>query len=523
MTRQLVATRPFALDRLLADAPDPDAVALADGSATTTFGQLEQRAGRAAAGLAGSGVRAQDRVVYLGRDPQPYLALLVGAAKLNAVAVAVNWRLQGAELGAVVDDTLATVLVVAADRLEALRAVRPLLAHVGTVVVTGPAQLLPGEVSYDAWATGPAPAVTAPRSDGDTAMQIYTSGTTGVPKGVMLSHRNLAEALPSAAGLWRITPDAAMLSVLPLFHVAGIGAALGALWAGARVVLLAEPTAEALAVAVPAHRITNLVLAPVVLRRLLETDADLSSLRLVSYGASPISPTLLRTALERLDCALLQIYGLTETVGTVCVLPQEDHRLDEGARERLRSCGRAIAGVEVRLHDPESGEPTAPGAVGEIWVRSSVVMTGYWNRPQETTEVLTDDGWFRTGDLATQDADGYFFLYDRLRDMVVSGGENVFPGEVEGVLEEHPAVLEAAVVGVPDDRWGEVPRGLVVLHPGARAVPAELVAFVRGRLAHYKCPPVVEVVDPLPRNPSGKVMRRQLREPFWSGQARRVH
>jgi long-chain acyl-CoA synthetase len=229
------------------------------------------------------------------------------------------------------------------------------------------------------------------------------------------------------------------------------------------------------------------------------------------YGASPIGDTLLRRALAVLRCDFMQAYGMTETSGTVVVLPPEDHRPDGPHPERLRSCGRALPFVELRITDPATFAECAPGAVGEIWVRSAMVTPGYWRNPEATAEAITPDGWLRTGDAAFRDEDGYVTLFDRFKDMIISGGENIYPAEIENVLLAHPAVGEAAVIGVPHERWGETPRAIVVRRPGSALEAPELLAFVRERLARYKCPSSVVFADALPRNASGKLLKRELR------------
>jgi long-chain acyl-CoA synthetase len=246
--------------------------------------------------------------------------------------------------------------------------------------------------------------------------------------------------------------------------------------------------------------------------------ADLSSLDLVVYGGSPISVELLRAGLATLGCRFMQLYGLTESTGLATILPPDEH--EQG--DRLRSVGRPADGVELRVVDPDTGVDRPAGDVGEIWLRSAQIMAGYWRRAEETAEVLLTDGWLRTGDAAYVDADGYVFIHDRVKDMIVTGGENVYPAEVERALLAHPGVADVAVVGVPDDRWGETVKAVVVTLPDA-ASPEELIAFAREHLAHYKCPTSVDLVTALPRNASGKVLKRELREAYWAGRSRRVH
>ncbi len=252
-------------------------------------------------------------------------------------------------------------------------------------------------------------------------------------------------------------------------------------------------------------------------------DADFSSLRIVVYGASPISEDVLARSVDVLGCKFWQAYGLTETCGAVVNLSPEDHDLSGPNRHRLRSCGVAGPGVELRIVDPETRADVATGDVGEIWVRSGQVMKGYWNLDDATREAIDDEGWFRSGDAGYLDEDGYLYIHDRVKDMIVSGGENVYPAEVENVLMDHPAIADVAVIGVPHDRWGETPKAIVVVAPGTDPMPEELIAFSRQRLAGFKCPTSVEFVDVLPRNPSGKVLKKDLRAPYWEGRERKVN
>ncbi len=326
-----------------------------------------------------------------------------------------------------------------------------------------------------------------------------------------------------------------MLSVLPLFHIAGAGTVAASLYARSRLVLDNDANADSMLRVIESEGVTNLVLASVLLQGLVTSSAtmatDRSSIRTISYGAAPITAQVLQAAIATFQCRILQAYGLTETAGILCVLDPEDHLFDpngpeaevEMALERLRSCGRPRPGVEIRIVDIQSGEILPAGETGEVQARTDRLMSGYWNRPEATAEVLFDDGWFRTGDVGELDADGYLFLRDRLRDTIISGGENIYPAEVENAIDWHPEVAEVAVIGVPNEKWGESPRAIVVRTPGSALSEAELMAFVRERLASYKCPVAIDFVDTLPRNATGKVLRRDLREPFWASRERQIN
>jgi acyl-CoA synthetase (AMP-forming)/AMP-acid ligase II len=385
----------------------------------------------------------------------------------------------------------------------------------GTVIVFGP------EGGYRDWRDASPPAAEpVRRSPGDTALQLYTSGTTGTPKGVMLSHTNLEWLLVRGAPAVRVSARCHNLFTLPLFHIAGAGFALITLWSGAHGVVPESSSAEDLMQAIHAHRITNTGLVPTLIQSILDHPDrgrfDLSSLETVIYGAAPIAPALLVRTLAEIGCGFLHTYGLTESAGFVTILEPEEH--DPADPVRLLSCGRAVPWAELRVADLATGDPVRPGVRGEIQIRSEQVMTGYWGQPEATADVFTADGWLRTGDVGTIDEEGYVFIVDRLKDLVITGGENVAPAEVESVLVEHPAVSQAAVIGVPDVLWGEEVRAVIVPTGGATVDPDELVVFARERLAGFKVPKSVVIVDALPLNATGKVDRRTLRA-FYGGAA----
>jgi acyl-CoA synthetase (AMP-forming)/AMP-acid ligase II len=274
------------------------------------------------------------------------------------------------------------------------------------------------------------------------------------------------------------------------------------------------------------HRITHGFLVPAVLQFMLmipEARArDYTSLRYMLYGASPISTQVLADAVRTFGCNFMQAYGLTETTGTVVLLPPEDHDPDGPNAHRLRAAGKPIPGCDLKIVEPSTGEEVPVGDVGEIWVRTAQNMKGYWNLPEETAKSILPDGFFRTGDAGYLDAEGYVYIHDRVKDMIVSGGENIYPAEVENVLMSHPGVADCAVIGVPSEKWGETPKAMVVKAAGTDPDPAEIISYCRERLAHYKCPTSVDWVESIPRNPSGKVLKKDLRAPYWEGRERFV-
>jgi len=503
---------------------------------TVTWAGHHERACRVAQALRAEGVGPGERVAFLDRNGLEYFEVLFGGALAGAVNVAVNWRLAPAEMAAVVDDAGAGVLVVHPDFVPSLAHMESGLPSVRRVVVLGD----PGaggagaadaarQVGYEDWlADRPYGDPGHEGGPGDVAMQLYTSGTTGRPKGVMLTNSNIGAMLEIAARhTFEVDGDTVSLVAMPLFHIGGSGWALsGMSRCGTSVVLRDMDPAELLRL-VATERISHAFLVPAVLMMVLATpgvtDSDLSSLQTIFYGASPIAEDVLTRCLEVFGCRFTQVYGMTETSGAIVSLAHDDHDPSGPRRHLLRAAGKAIPGVELRVVDPDSGAELPTGAVGEVCTRSPFNMLGYWDKPEETARTMVDGGWLRTGDAGYIDEDGYLFLHDRIKDMVVSGGENVYPAEVENVLLALPGIADAAVIGVPHDTWGETVKAVCVAAPGSELDEAAVIASCRERLAHYKCPTSVDVVDALPRNPSGKVLKRELRAPYWHGRERLIH
>ena len=358
-------------------------------------------------------------------------------------------------------------------------------------------------------------------------MQLYTSGTTGLPKGVMLTNANLSTAISEAGITFSIGDDTVSLVAMPLFHIGGSGWALCAMSRGGRSIILRDVDPNVLLELIAVERITEMFVVPAVLMLMLATPSlgttDLSSLRLIFYGASPISEDVLVKCMTVFGCAFCQVYGMTETTGAITSLAFEDHDPDGPRRGLLRSAGKPHESVSLRVVDPDSGRDAGPGEVGEVWTRSAYNMAGYWRKPEETAAAIDSDGWLKTGDAGYFDADGYLYLHDRIKDMIVSGGENVYPAEVENVVLSHPAIVDAAVIGVPDPKWGETVKAIVVLGPGETLDEDGVIAHCRADLAHYKCPTSVDATDVLPRNPSGKILKRELRAPYWADRGRSIN
>jgi long-chain acyl-CoA synthetase len=507
----------------------PDAPMFVGDEGTVTWAEMYDRARRTGRALLADGIRAGDRVAFLDRNGIEFFEVLFGASLIGAVMVPVNWRLAPTEMAAIIDDSGAPILFFGSDYDGARKEIATALPDVRSWVNIDELhdwrdRMSAGEASDPGF---------EPTKE-EPVIQLYTSGTTGLPKGAVLSALNFVCILEAADEVFDVGPDMVSLVAMPLFHIGGTGWALAALSRGGAAVILRDLLPAALLGAIERHRITHAFLVPAVLNLVLSApemaDADLTSLRIIFYGASPISDDLLVRSMAGFGCSFAQVYGLTETTGAITTLVPEDHDPDGPRSRLLRSAGRAFSHVELRIVDPETGAELPGGQVGEVWTRSDQNMTGYWHKPEESTAVLMEGGWFRSGDAGWLDEEGYLFLHDRIKDMIVTGGENVYPAEVENALLAHPAVADAAVIGVPSERWGETVKAVVVPVPGAVGsdmsepeLAADIVSATRERLAHYKCPTSVDFVDVLPRNPSGKVLKRELRAPYWQGHDRKIH
>ncbi len=501
----------------------PKRVAIHFEGQRTTYGELDRRANRVANGLIAEGLGSQARIAYLSKNSPAYFDLWFGAAKADVVLVPVNFRLAPPEVAYVVGDAGAEILFVSADFYPLVEKVAHDLKSVRRIIALDGGHA--GWTAYADWLAGQAdldPAIPVAREH--CAIQMYTSGTTGHPKGAQLSHANLLTLVPGALnqfGAWH--DNDVNLVCMPLFHIAGSGWALVGFARGVETVLMRDPDPAAILRLIPEYRITKAFMVPALLLFLMQSPmsktTDFSSLELIVYGASPAPIDLVRNALRTFGCDLAQVYGLTETSGAITYLPPDDH--DENNAGRLKSCGKAMDGIEIRVVDAD-GKEVAVGQVGEIIARSPQNMLGYWNQPEATRRAIRGE-WFHTGDAGYLDADGYIYIYDRVKDMIISGGENIYPAEVESALFGHPGVADVAVIGIPDATWGEAVKAMVVKKPGANITAEELIGFARGRIAHYKAPRSIDFVETLPRTPTGKILKRELRKPFWAGQARQVH
>jgi fatty-acyl-CoA synthase len=492
----------------------------------TSFAGLDIHTNRVANGLKALGVKPGERVAYLGKNSDIYFELLLGAMKANVVMAPVNWRLAGPEIAFIVEDCKAAVLFVGPEFVEQVRGIQAQLPSVRTFMATEGGA--PDWLDFTAWRdaqSGDDPRVAI--GDRDIAIQLYTSGTTGKPKGAMLSHANFL-SLVRAGGAERPdwnkwSADDVSLVAMPVFHIGGSGWGVLGLYHGARGVIAREFDPTKVLDFFEKSGITKLFMVPAamqfVVRQPRAREVDFSKLKYMLYGASPIPAALLKECIEVFKCGFVQMYGMTETTGTIVALPPEDHV--EGL-DRMRSAGKALPGVELAILDAD-GNKLPAGEVGEIATRSGSNMAGYWNLPEATAKTLDKDNWLRTGDAGYLDKDGYLYIHDRIKDMIISGGENIYPAEVESAICDHPDVAEVAVVGVPDDRWGEAVKAVVVMKPGKKATPSDIIGFTRTRIAGFKTPKSVDFIEALPRNASGKILRRHLRDPYWAGKDRQVN
>ncbi|CAM5229961.1 long-chain-fatty-acid--CoA ligase [Streptomyces griseus] len=499
----------------------PDTPAVVCGDTTLTYADLHHESNRTARALRAAGIAPGDRIAYLGKESERYYEILFACAKTGTVLVPVNWRLTSPEVSHILQDSGTRLLFVEEE-------FRPVVDDMPAAAPEHAVALDTAE-GYVAWkATGTGADEAYPAGRDTPVAQLYTSGTTGLPKGVVLAHRSffaIADAMAEADVDWIDwrAGDIALIGI-PGFHIGGLWWATQNFNAGTTVV--AMPAFDAALAVELIHRIgiTTACVVPAMLRMMLTrpgvTPADFATLRKVVYGGSPISETLLEQSLAVFRCEFAQIYGLTETGNTAVCLPPAVHR---PGSPLMQAAGRSYPGVRVQVID-DHGTVLPPGAVGEVCLATPAHMVEYGNLPDRTAETLVD-GWIRTGDAGFVDEDGYVFIRDRIKDAILVAGENVYPAEIENVLEHHPGVAEAVVVGAPDERWGEYVHAFVVpADRGGDPLRArDLHTFLTPRLAAFKLPATYEFIDHVPRNPSGKILRRDLRDRFWDGSGRKVN
>ena len=487
----------------------------------TTYQDFDSSANKVAQGLIAEGCKPNARVAFLGKNSDT-LEFFYGNMKSRTVPVAINWRLAAPEIAFILNDSESEILFVDGEFDELIKQVENEIPKVRKIISIGNSNA--DWENYKAWRdrqenTDP---MLASKS-GDGVLQMYTSGTTGLPKGAQLTNANILNAAPMVDQTWCKDwhEGSVNLICMPVFHVAGgLYAILGAIF-GCKNIIIPEVDPGLILELIESEKIELALFVPAVILFLLQhpksEETDFTSLRQVVYGASPIAEDTLIKAIETMQCDFWQVYGLTETCGMATTMTPEYH---DPAKGKLRSCGQPYPGIEIKIVDTNNNQ-LGTGEVGEILIKSGTVMKSYWNRPEATAETIMDD-WFYSGDAGFFDEDGFLFIHDRVKDMIISGAENIYPAEVENALMSHPQILDAAVVGIPDEKWGETVMGFVILAEDASISEDEIIAYSREKIAGFKCPKTIKFINEIPRNPTGKVLRRELREPYWKGKERNI-
>ncbi|MFG2337335.1 fatty acid--CoA ligase [Streptomyces yangpuensis] len=515
------------LDRTVAfhAAERPDRTAVVCEGREVGYGELHRRSNRTARALHAAGALRGSRVAYLGKESEHYYDILFGCAKAGTVLVPINWRLTASEVDHILRDSGTGLLFVEDEFLDVARkAAADLPSQVLIVPLDGPDGPGSGFTAWQSGHSGADPETSA--GPDDPIAQIYTSGTTGLPKGVVLAHRSffkVRDALESEGLRWIdwLEDDVSLIGI-PGFHIGGLWWATQGFNAGVTNVAMRMFVSGEAVRLIREHGVSTTCLVPAMLQMMLAEPgagaADFATLRKIVYGGSPISESLLQECLERIGCEFAQIYGLTETGNTAVCLPPHEH-VAGGAR--LKAAGRPYPGFGAKVID-RAGRELPTGAIGEVCLRTPSRMLSYWGLPGATADTLVD-GWIHTGDAGYLDDGGYVFICDRIKDTIIVAGENVYPAEIENALARHGSVVEAAVVGVPDERWGEAIHAFVVVRPGHEVSPRQLVLSLKGTIADFKIPSGFEFIETLPRNPSGKILRRELRDRFWQDRERQVN
>jgi long-chain acyl-CoA synthetase len=487
------------------------------------WAELYQSAKRVAHALQKAYIGPQVRVSLIERNGIEHFEFIFGCALLNAIPVPINWRLSPPEILETLKDAGSRLLIVGSDFREAIEAIEKDLDPSMLILFIGTHPRWPTFRDWCASEDAADPMIRP--SPNDVALHFYSSGTTGRPKGILWSAANAEFLLRDTSRHYGIKRDDISLLTMPLFHSGGTGWALCGMINGSKSVTIRQFGATEVLATIERERISVAMFVPAMLASLCanaKAQDNVQSMRQINYTGSPISEKNLLDAMKVFKCDFIQNYGLAETTGGFAQLDAVDHDPGGPRSYLLRSVGKPYRGVEVKIVNPATGADCAPKVIGELWTRSGQNMPGYWHRPEETAKTLTRDGWLKTGDGGYMNEDGYIFLTDRLKDVIISGGENIYPMEVENVLASHDAVGEVAVIGVPSERWGETVKAIVVLKPGKGSSAADLIEYCGSRLAAYKRPTSVDFVDALPRNPTGKLLKAVLRESYWRDQKRNI-
>lgn len=501
----------------------PADIALICGKRQYAWREFEERSARLAAGLVHHGLARGDRVAFLGHNSEHYFEFSFAVPWAGGIIVPLNNRLSATELTYILQDSGARILIVDDSFAEVAMSLRAAVPELRDVIC-----FRPGDAAndYEELIASHSPLPDQLRGYEDVAGILYTSGTTGKPKGAALSHRNLICNAMGGLANYGFNEHTRYVHATPLFHAAGASRVYTMVTAGTTNVILPKFEVPELLKTIATHRVSHMLLVPTMINRLAHypdlRDHDLSSLKVISYGASPMPRAVLEAAITNLPgVSFNQAYGMTELSPAATFLEPRYHVLDGPDAGRLASCGRPVFFADVRIVN-EQDQPLPDGEIGEIVVRGPMVMQGYWNNPEATAEAVCD-GWMHTGDAGYRDDDGFFYIVDRIKDLVITGGENVSSVEVENCIHQLPQVDECAVFGIPHDDWVETVHAVVVLKAGQQLTGAEVIAHCKATLTSYKCPRSVDIrAEPLPISGTGKIMKNELRKPHWAGRSRRV-
>lgn len=497
------------------------AIAIKFGERETSYASLSNQSNRVAHALLAAGLSAGDRVSALTKNHDSWFPLFFGSALARTCCAPINCRLAAAEIAFILEDAGPKILFVGEDLFDvALDAVSGLASSPRLVALYGSH---PEFDTFNDWLGdgGASPPEDKPQMS-DDVLQLYTSGTTGRPKGVVLGNHNYRRFLEMAVKIdgFAYDEDETVMIVMPLFHVAGTNVSFSGLAQGARLLLVKDFTAADAIRMMVEENVAHAFLAPAMIQMMLQqpeaSNSDYPALKTIAYGASPIAEDVLRRARETFGCDFVQFYGMTESSGGGATLSPSAHDI----AGKLTSCGKPWPETEMAILGSDEQE-LGNDEIGEIAIRGDLMMKRYWNLEEATAETLAG-GWLHTGDVGYRDADGFYFVHDRIKDMILSGGENIYPAEVESAIMGCLGVADIAVIGVPDEKWGEAVKALVVPSADLHPDPDDIIAWARERIAAYKVPKSVDFIDALPRNPSGKVLRRELRAPYWEGRGRAV-
>ncbi len=504
----------------------PDRIASIFGTRQRSFAEFADRAARLAGALQRLGMKPGDRVAMLAMNSDRYLEYQMAVPWAGGVLNPCNVRWSVAEIAYSLNDSGSSILIVDDNFLPLIAQLRTDTPVLREVIHCGDGAAPSGTHSYEGLIAAASPVPDAVRRGDDLAGIFYTGGTTGFPKGVMLSHTNMMSSGLAMRADGLAQPDGVYLHAAPMFHLADMGVAMPHWIEGNTHAIVAAFNPETVLDVMARDRVTHVLLVPTMVQMLVDHPAmqqprDLSALHTIAYGASPMSEAVVDRAMKALPgVGFIQAYGMTELSPLATLNPAWYHTAEGRKAGKMRSAGRASHCTEVKIVDAE-GHEVPRGTVGEVIVRGPNVMQGYWNKAEQTAAALKN-GWMHTGDGAYMDDDGFIFIADRLKDMIISGGENIYSAEVENALAQHPAVAACAVIGIPNDQWGESVHAVVVLKPDVKPEASELIDHCKALIAGYKCPRSVEFVAALPLSGAGKVLKTTLREPFWKGRTRNV-